>query len=249
MSLGRRTLGRILGADAHPGGSRLTRHLFAALGLTPGAEVVDVACGSGATLRLLRRARCAGLGVDVEVGAVRAASRHGLALVADAHRLPLRSAAYDAAICECALSTMHDPRAAIAEMARVLRPGGGLAVSDVTADRHGIDAATLTVLDGLTTARPLHWYAETIREADLDVVLVEDRPAEALTAVRRIRRLLAPAAAVTPTANAWHDAARRVEDAVLAGAAGYGVVVARKRTATSATSASGRPNEGPDRPW
>ena len=45
----------LLGDSYHPGGLGLTRRLAAALGLSPGARVLDVASGRGATAILLAR--------------------------------------------------------------------------------------------------------------------------------------------------------------------------------------------------
>lgn len=50
----------------------------------------------------------------------------GLSVAAAGERLPLAAKAVDVAICFNALDHMQDPRAALAELARVLRPGGML---------------------------------------------------------------------------------------------------------------------------
>lgn len=46
-------------------------------------------------------------------------------------RLPLRGASLDAVLCECVLSLLPDPAAALAEIRRVLRPGGALLLNDL----------------------------------------------------------------------------------------------------------------------
>jgi arsenite methyltransferase len=56
-------------------------------------------------------------------------------LRADAQRLPLRDATVDAVVSIAALQLIPDPAAALAEMTRVLRPGGRLAVTVPTAGR------------------------------------------------------------------------------------------------------------------
>lgn len=44
--------------------------------------------------------------------------------VADAHQIPLRDASMDAVVCQAVLEHVVDPPAVVAEIARVLRPGG-----------------------------------------------------------------------------------------------------------------------------
>ena len=58
----------------------------------------------------------------------RAQFHHG-----DADALPLPDGGYDAVVCECALCTFPDKVTAASEMARVLRPGGRVGITDVTA--------------------------------------------------------------------------------------------------------------------
>ena len=56
-------------------------------------------------------------------------------LRADAQRLPLRDETVEAVVSIAVLQLVPDPVAALAEMARVLRPGGRLAVMVPTAGR------------------------------------------------------------------------------------------------------------------
>jgi arsenite methyltransferase len=134
----------LLGDSYDPGGLALTRRLAGALGLSPGDRVLDVASGRGATALLL--AREYGLqvqGVDLSAanvalaeGAARAA---GLAdrvsfLRGDAEQLPHGDGLFDAVMCECAFGTFPDKPTAAAELARVLRPGARVGITDVTAN-------------------------------------------------------------------------------------------------------------------
>ncbi|MGH3951626.1 MAG: class I SAM-dependent methyltransferase [Pseudonocardiaceae bacterium] len=52
--------------------------------------------------------------------------------VGDAEGLPLPDGVYDAVVCECALCTFPDKQRAVAEVARLLRPGGRVGITDVT---------------------------------------------------------------------------------------------------------------------
>jgi arsenite methyltransferase len=211
----------LLGATAHPGGTALTDHLLDRLDLAAGARVADVACGDGATLRRLERRGLLGIGVDVEP---RAVVRAGRAVVGDAHALPLATSAYDAVVCECAVSTFDDPLRALAEMARVVRPGGAVAITDVLLRRDLAPVEVVAAVDRLTTARTLPEYVALVQGAGLRVVRTEDRAADALALSRRVARRLALVGASRHAATA-----RACARAVEAGALSYGLVVAARR--------------------
>lgn len=91
--------------------------------------VLDVATGTGLVLRALRDRGFAGplTGVDLSPGMIDEARRHltdADLIVADAADLPLPDASFDLVTCVTGLQLFPHPGAAIAEWARVLRPGG-----------------------------------------------------------------------------------------------------------------------------
>ena len=141
------------------------RRLFTALQLRtewlnipPGGIALDVGCGTGSvTASLARAAGPDGLALGVDISepmlarAVRAEAGPQIGFLrADAQRLPLRDEAVDAVISVAVLQLIPDPAAALAEMARVLRPGGRLAVMVPTA---GLAARLLRIL-------PVHLFGE-----------------------------------------------------------------------------------------
>ena len=223
MDYSRRAARLLLGATAHPGGADLTRHLLALLGLPAAALVADVACGDGATLALLGRAGLIAVGVDLEPRAVALARRHAPAVIGDAQALPLATGAYDAVLCECAVSTFADPVRALAAMSRVLRPGGQLALTDVLLRRDLAAPEVVCAIDRLTTARSLAGYVALIEGAGLTVVRTEDRAADAHALGRRLTRRLALMGARKTAATT-----RACLHAIEVGALSYGLVVARK---------------------
>jgi demethylmenaquinone methyltransferase/2-methoxy-6-polyprenyl-1,4-benzoquinol methylase len=61
-------------------------------------------------------------------------------VLADAAALPLADASCDGALCLDALHHFRDPRRALREVARVLRPGGRLVIEDLDARRGPVRA-------------------------------------------------------------------------------------------------------------
>jgi arsenite methyltransferase len=173
----------LLGEAYHPGGLALTRRLTGHLALRPGQAVLDVASGPGATARLLAgEHRVSVTGVDLSAANVDRATREaggaeGVRFrVGDAERLPLPDASVDAVVCECAFCTFPDKPTAAAELARVLRPGGRVGITDVTVEPDrlpgslsGLAARVACIAD----ARPATAYKALLRDAGLRVVVTE----------------------------------------------------------------------------
>ncbi|MFL6140119.1 MAG: demethylmenaquinone methyltransferase [Frankiaceae bacterium] len=99
----------------------------------PGERALDLAAGTGTSSVALAAAGADVVASDFSLGMLRAArSRHpGLALVAgDALALPFAGACFDAVTISFGLRNVHDVDAALAELARVTRPGGRLVVCE-----------------------------------------------------------------------------------------------------------------------
>jgi arsenite methyltransferase len=133
----------LLGESFHPGGAELTSELGRSLRLAPGAVVADIGSGPGTSaVQLARETGCRVVGVELASASVAEAKRRATAagvaarvefLEGDAEALPLPDASTDGVLSECALCTFPDKHAAAREFARVLRPGGRFALSDMTA--------------------------------------------------------------------------------------------------------------------
>ena len=114
---------------------QFARRLVALAAPAPGERVLDLGCGSGIVAR--HAAPCVEpgghvVGADVNPGmlAVASAIAPGVEWCeADAARLPFDDGAFDVALCEQALMFFADRAAALRELARVLAPGGRVAVS------------------------------------------------------------------------------------------------------------------------
>jgi SAM-dependent methyltransferase len=117
---------------------------FTKFPINPGDRVLDLGCGAGrhAFEAYRRGARVVAADLDAKelppVGAMFAAMREAgetsppagaAAASADATRLPFADGAFDAIIAAEILEHVPDDTAALAEIARVLRPGGTLAVT------------------------------------------------------------------------------------------------------------------------
>jgi SAM-dependent methyltransferase len=94
----------------------------------PGPEVLDVGCGTGIAARQFRDAGCRVLGVDVDPRMAEVARRHGIEVeVSSFENWDPAGRRFDALISAQAWHWV-DPVAGAAKAARVLRPGGRLAV-------------------------------------------------------------------------------------------------------------------------
>jgi len=121
------------GDTLRPGGLELTERAARLAGLAPGWRVLDAGAGLGATVEHLRRdfhARAVGLDrcrQQLGLPPADAPLVHG-----DVLALPFVDRSFDMVFCECVLSLIPDKARALGEMARVLAPGGWLALSDLT---------------------------------------------------------------------------------------------------------------------
>lgn len=91
----------------------------------PGPRVLELGCGTGLVLERIARFARGAVGADLSAGMLSHARRRGLDVVqADACSLPFRDAAFDAVASFKVLAHVPDVARALAEIARVTRPGG-----------------------------------------------------------------------------------------------------------------------------
>jgi SAM-dependent methyltransferase len=151
-----------------------------AAGAAPGTTVLDACCGTGGPAALLAEHLGARLvGVDIaEAGLQQAAARPRLAgrcAAANATRLPFLAAAFDAVVLFDSLVSIPDKAALAREAARVLRPSGRFACTDLFGAP--LTPAEQARLPGDTTAHlvPVDTWLATLRTAGLDPLHVRDR--------------------------------------------------------------------------
>ena len=129
------------------------------LALRPGERLVIIGCGTGADLPFVPE-EVQVLAIDLSPDMLRQARAHarpGIDFrVMDGMALDLPDGSFDAAILHMVLEVIPDPARCLAEAARVLRPGGRLAVFDKflpDGDRPGpLRRAGLALLDFVFTS-------------------------------------------------------------------------------------------------
>lgn len=129
-------------ASLEEGAKRLTRKVVDTLGLRPGETVLDAGCGSGAaTVHIAEEYGATITGVTISpVEAATAEARAAAAglsdrvtfEVGDYHALPFAEGQFDAVVAMESLFNAYDLDKALLEIHRVLRPGGRVAMCEMS---------------------------------------------------------------------------------------------------------------------
>ncbi len=239
----------LLGDVFHPGGLALTRYLGKCLELGSGDRVLDGACGRGASaVHLAEQFGCHVTGVDYGAENIAAAEAHAaehrVALLTtfrqgDTEGLPFEGGWFDALISECSFCTFPHKARAAAEMARVLKPGGRLGLTDMTLNGSLPDdiqslLAWVACVSGAGTPDD---YRSALQAVGFVDFRIEDRREALLEMVSDVRRkllgveLLAGLDGLDLGDVDLKEAkrvARRVDELITDGEVGYTLMVARR---------------------
>ena len=157
-------------------GEGVRRAAIAAAGIRPGATVADVGTGTGFLAEAALDQGAHVIGIDISEGmldqvSTRLSGRPFEPRLTDGTELPLADSEVDAVLANMFLHHAEDPPATIARMARALKPGGTLVITD--ADTHTHDWLRTEQHDrwlGFDRADIARWF----RDAGLEEVTVGD---------------------------------------------------------------------------
>jgi demethylmenaquinone methyltransferase/2-methoxy-6-polyprenyl-1,4-benzoquinol methylase len=110
---------------------RWRRRTVRTLSLPAGSTVLDLACGTGDLCRELTAGGLRPIGVDLSFGMLAAARTDAPLVHGDALHLPAPDASVDGVTCGFALRNFESLPPFFAELARVTRPGGRIALLEV----------------------------------------------------------------------------------------------------------------------
>lgn len=149
------------------------------LGRPRGGRYLDLGCSAGLYARnLAPKTGGEVVGLDISPPMLREAARRArrsgarLSLVrADAHRLPFADASFSGVACGGTLNELRDPARTLRETARVLAPGGRLALMGLLRARSAAGSA----LQGLLSAGGLRFFSpEEVRQLLISAGLSPD---------------------------------------------------------------------------
>lgn len=126
----------------------------------PGSLVLDIGCGPGLLLAIFRQSGCVAVGVDLDSKMFEPKPLHPLVVVSDGYNLPFPMACFDLVTASNLLFLLPDPYPLLAEIKRVLRVGGEVALlnpSEILTVKGAIKFVEERGLQGLARDTFLNW--------------------------------------------------------------------------------------------
>lgn len=190
---------RYLAEDSfHPGGAELTGRTVAAMNLPEHATLLDLGCGTGTSaLHISEAFHHVVAGVDASKANVgRAIARTDGQPVrfvhADAQDLPFYDGEFDGVLAECVFSLFADKPGALAEIRRVLQPGGRVGLTDMSVAGALPDeiARVIAPWTCLADAPDRRGYEALFAAAGFEVAAIVDESAALASLLGNLKRKL-----------------------------------------------------------
>jgi arsenite methyltransferase len=239
----------LIGESFHPGGLSLTDELAQLVNLGPGMRLLDAGCGRGtSTVHLAESTGCTAVGLTLESDGVERgrslAEASGVSdrvqfVQDDILNMDTVAGDFDVVLMECVLSTLEQKPESLRQLYRITRPGGYIALTDVTVSAElpeqlrGSIGAALCMAD----ARDLDEYMGLIEDAGFKVKEYRSAKEVVQDLIKKIgtRLMIADAAIglgslkvdrslVVDVREALQTASKLVDEGTL----GYGLIVAQR---------------------
>ena len=239
----------LIGESFHPGGLALTDELALLTELGPGMRLLDAGCGRGtSTVHLAESTGCEAVGLTLESDGVQRGQSLATAtgvedrvrfVQDDILRMDRVSGEFDVVLMECVLSTLERKPESLRQLYRITKPGGFIALTDVTMaaelpeELSGSIGAALCMAD----ARDLDEYMSLVEEAGFKVKEYRSAKEAVQELIKKIgtRLLIADAAIGLGSLKvdrslivAARDALKTASKLVEEGTLGYGLIVAQR---------------------
>jgi len=130
-------------------------------GLRPRESVLDAACGPGTLARIMARRGARSFALDISPRMLELARRHDRLrqaplTVGDVESLPYAGDTFDVVTCTYAFANLRHPVSILREFARVIRPGGRIAIIDVVAPANPKRRSRLNQVEGRRSQLDTH---------------------------------------------------------------------------------------------
>ncbi len=239
----------LIGESFHPGGLALTDELAVLTELGPGKRLLDAGCGRGtSTVHLAESTGCEAIGLTLESDGVERGAKLAEAtgvegrvhfVQDDILHMDTVQGDFDVVLMECVLSTLEQKPESLRQLYRITKPGGFIALTDVTvseelpAELQGSIGAALCMAD----ARDLDEYMSLVEEAGFKVREYRSAKEAVQEIIKKIgtRLMIADAAIGLGSLDVdrslivgARDALKTASKLVDNGTLGYGLIVAQR---------------------